>query len=54
MGLHLVAQLSSSFGYEKRPGRKHVWARLPSGRTEGPERRHNQLPAPRSPEIHRD
>src|SRR3954447_24063538 len=30
-GLHLVTQLSSTFGWEKRPGRKHVWAQLPSG-----------------------
>ena len=54
MGLHLVAQLSTSFGYERRPGRKHVWARLPSGRNDEPERRRNQLPEPRSPGIHRD
>src|SRR5215212_11729946 len=54
MGLHLVAQLASDFGWERRPGRKHVWARLPSGRTDTTERRRNQLPAPRSPEIHRD
>jgi anti-sigma regulatory factor (Ser/Thr protein kinase) len=54
MGLHLVAELSTSFGYEKRPGRKHVWARLPSARGDEPERRRNQLPQPRSPEIHRD
>jgi anti-sigma regulatory factor (Ser/Thr protein kinase) len=54
MGLHLVAQLSTSFGYEKRPGRKHVWAQLPSGRNDMSERRRNQLPEPRSPEIHRD
>ena len=54
MGLHLVAQLSTSYGYEKRPGRKHVWARLPSGRGEPTERRRGQLPEPRSPEIHRD
>jgi anti-sigma regulatory factor (Ser/Thr protein kinase) len=54
MGLHLVAQLSTSYGYEKRPGRKHVWARLPSGRADQVERRRGQLPEPRSPEIHRD
>ncbi len=54
MGLHLVAQLSIEYGWEGRPGRKHVWARLPSGRTEPPERRRNQLPEPRSPEIRRD
>jgi anti-sigma regulatory factor (Ser/Thr protein kinase) len=54
MGLHLVAQLSLEFGWEKRPGRKHVWARLPSGREDVVERRRNQLPEPRSPEIRRD
>src|SRR3954463_8496688 len=37
MGLHLVAQLSIAYGWEGRPGRKHVWARLPSGREEAPE-----------------
>ena len=54
MGLHLVAQLSTSFGWEKRPGRKHVWARLPTGKGDAPERRRSQLPEPRSPEIRRD
>jgi hypothetical protein len=54
MGLHLVAQLSTTYGWEKRPGRKHVWARLPSGRTGTSERRTGQLPEPRSPEIRRD
>jgi hypothetical protein len=54
MGLHLVAQLSTTFGWEERPGRKHVWARLPSGKSEPPERRTSQLPEPRSPEIRRD
>jgi hypothetical protein len=54
LGLHLVAQLSLAFGWEQRPGRKHVWARLPSGREESAERRRNQLPEPRSPEIRRD
>ena len=53
MGLHLVAQLSTSYGWEKRPGRKHVWARLPSGRSETTERRSNQLPEPRAPGYHR-
>jgi anti-sigma regulatory factor (Ser/Thr protein kinase) len=55
MGLHLVAQLSLDYGWEARPGRKHVWARLPSGRPEtagGPRR--ERLPEPRSPELHRD
>jgi anti-sigma regulatory factor (Ser/Thr protein kinase) len=54
MGLHLVAQLSMEYGWEGRPGRKHVWARLPSGRTEGSEWRRNQLPEPRAPHFHRD
>jgi len=54
MGLHLVAQLSSAYGWEKRPGRKHVWARLPSGRAEGAGPHRNQLPEPRSPGFHRD
>jgi hypothetical protein len=54
MGLHLVAQLSTEYGWEGRPGRKHVWARLPSGREEIVEKHRNQLPAPRSPEAHRD
>jgi anti-sigma regulatory factor (Ser/Thr protein kinase) len=50
MGLHLVAQLSTQYGWERRPGRKHVWARLPSGREERqPSRR--RLPEPRSPEL---
>jgi hypothetical protein len=49
MGLHLVAQLSFEYGWEGRPGRKHVWARLPSGRESTVERRHDRLPAPRSP-----
>jgi hypothetical protein len=31
MGLHLVAQLSERYGWEQRPGRKHVWALLPNG-----------------------
>ena len=31
------------------PGRKHVWARLPSGRAEGTERHRSQLPEPRGP-----
>jgi anti-sigma regulatory factor (Ser/Thr protein kinase) len=54
MGLHLVAQLSTDYGWEGRPGRKHVWARLPSGRTEGSEWQRNQLPEPRAPHFHRD
>jgi anti-sigma regulatory factor (Ser/Thr protein kinase) len=50
MGLHLVAQLSLGYGWESRPGRKHVWARLPSGRAEL-EALREQLPEPRSPEA---
>jgi anti-sigma regulatory factor (Ser/Thr protein kinase) len=50
MGLHLVAQLSMQYGWESRPGRKHVWARLPSGR-EGTDALREQLPEPRSPEV---
>jgi anti-sigma regulatory factor (Ser/Thr protein kinase) len=54
MGLHLVAQLSLEYGWERRPGRKHVWARLPSGRSEGADRQRNQLPEPRAPGFQRD
>ena len=54
MGLHLVAQLSLDYGWEARPGRKHVWARLPSGRAEPTEVRRERLPEPRSPQVHRD
>ncbi|MBW8767379.1 MAG: ATP-binding protein [Geodermatophilales bacterium] len=54
MGLHLVAQLSSTFGWEKRPGRKHVWAQLPSGRSDPQARRRDRLPEPRSPESQHD
>jgi len=50
MGLHLVAQLSLDYGWERRPGRKHVLARLPSGREELESAR-DRLPEPRSPEI---
>ena len=50
MGLHLVAQLSAEYGWEGRPGRKHVWARLPSGREDAQPAR-EQLPEPRSPEV---
>ena len=50
MGLHLVAQLSTDYGWEGRPGRKHVWARLPSG-VGTQDRTEDRLPAPRSPEI---
>ncbi|WP_369131419.1 ATP-binding protein [Modestobacter roseus] len=31
MGLPMVAQLSVDYGWSSEPGRKHVWARLPSG-----------------------
>jgi len=31
MGLPMVAQLSTEYGWATGPGRKHVWARLPSG-----------------------
>ncbi|WP_245753795.1 ATP-binding protein [Geodermatophilus ruber] len=50
MGLHLVAQLSADYGWEERPGRKHVWARLPNGLTplESPA---DRVPEPRAPEI---
>ena len=54
MGLHLVAQLSSEYGWEERPGRKHVWARLPSGRTDAPDRLRGMLPEQRSGETYRD
>ena len=54
MGLHLVAQLSTDYGWESRPGRKHVWARLPSGRTEGAEWQRSQLPEPRAPHFHHE
>jgi anti-sigma regulatory factor (Ser/Thr protein kinase) len=33
MGLPMVAQLSIDFGWRSEPGRKRVWARLPSGLT---------------------
>jgi hypothetical protein len=56
MGLHLVTQLSLSYGWEQRPGRKHVWARLPSGRAGEPEPgpQRDRLPEPRSGEHRRD
>ena len=47
-GLQLVAQLSTCFGWEKRPGRKHVWALLPSGR-EAAQPLRDRLPEQRSP-----
>jgi hypothetical protein len=50
MGLHLIAQLSTEFGWEGRPGRKHVWARIPNGRTPL-EIVQDRVPEPRSPEI---
>jgi anti-sigma regulatory factor (Ser/Thr protein kinase) len=51
MGLHLVAQLATDFGWERRPGRKHVWALLSSGREEPPHRSAGRLPAPRAPRM---
>ena len=54
MGLHLVAQLSVDYGWEGRPGRKHVWARLPSGRPDTSDRLRGRLPEPRSGEAPRD
>ena len=48
MGLHLVAQLSLGYGWEDRPGRKHVWARLPSGLEAELPDTSAQLPEPRS------
>ena len=55
MGLHLVTQLSTTYGWEERPGRKHVWARLPSGRAESPlGMQRDRLPEPRSGEIRRE
>jgi anti-sigma regulatory factor (Ser/Thr protein kinase) len=50
MGLHLVAQLSSDYGWEGRPGRKHVWARLPSGMRTA-ETSRERLPEPRTPHF---
>jgi len=43
MGLPMVAQLSTDFGWCSESDRKHVWARLPSGMTEA-----TPLPRPRS------
>ncbi|MGY1746280.1 ATP-binding protein [Blastococcus sp. SYSU D00695] len=52
MGLHLVAQLSVGYGWECRPGRKHVWARLPSGlRPVGAGS--DRVPEPRTPPLPR-
>jgi anti-sigma regulatory factor (Ser/Thr protein kinase) len=51
MGLHLVAQLSTEYGWEGRPGRKHVWALLSSGREEPPRHNAGMLPEPRSPRM---
>jgi anti-sigma regulatory factor (Ser/Thr protein kinase) len=53
MGLHLVAQLSSDYGWEDRPGRKHVWALLPSGLRRA-ERSRERLPEPRTPHFRAD
>jgi anti-sigma regulatory factor (Ser/Thr protein kinase) len=43
MGLPMVAQLASEFGWCSSPGRKHVWARLHSGMSAA-----TPLPRPRS------
>jgi anti-sigma regulatory factor (Ser/Thr protein kinase) len=51
MGLHLVAQLATDFGWERRPGRKHVWARISSGREDPPRHSAGMLPEPRSPRM---
>jgi anti-sigma regulatory factor (Ser/Thr protein kinase) len=53
MGLHLVAQLSVQYGWESRPGRKHVWARLPSG-LRAKLTPADQVPEPRSPRCPQD
>ena len=53
MGLHLVAQLSLDYGWERRPGRKHVWSRLPSGLAPL-EDFSDRVPEPRAPELPRD
>jgi anti-sigma regulatory factor (Ser/Thr protein kinase) len=51
MGLHLVAQLSTDYGWEGRQGRKYVWARRSSGREEPPHRSAGRLPEPRAPRM---
>jgi anti-sigma regulatory factor (Ser/Thr protein kinase) len=51
MGLHLVAQLSTEYGWERRPGRKHVWALLSSGKEDPPRHSAGRLPEPRSPRM---
>jgi hypothetical protein len=54
MGLHLVAQLSTAYGWESRPGRKHVWALLPNGLAPL-EPAQDRVPEPRAGECpHRD
>jgi hypothetical protein len=53
MGLHLVAQLSMDYGWEERPGRKHVWAKLPSGLRTADSAR-DRLPEPRNPHFRAD
>jgi hypothetical protein len=52
MGLHLVAQLSTAYGWEGRPGRKHVWALLPNG-LQPLEQAQDRVPEPRAPEVPR-
>lgn len=50
MGLHLVAELSIDYGWEERPGRKHVWARIPSGIEPQDDAGQGRLPEQRSAE----
>ena len=52
MGLHLVAQLSTAYGWEGRPGRKHVWVLLPNG-LHPLEQAQDRVPEPRAPEAPR-
>ena len=55
MGLHLVAQLSTDFGWEKRPGpQARLGAAALRPHRDAPSAAANQLPEPRSGEIHRD
>ena len=52
MGLPLVADLATEVGVEVRPGRKHVWATLPSGLQAPAGRQAAALPQPRRPSTH--
>jgi hypothetical protein len=47
-----VAQLSTAYGWESRPGRKHVWALLPNG-LQPLEQAQDRVPEPRAPEVPR-